>query len=94
MLMEWMRRWGDEGTEDMDEIIRRGEAAEEYKKKITQRRAEEEKSRSLASPGMTAGWVGDQFPTLRLTWSCPAVRLTRYRALRVIASRVAVSWLT
>lgn len=37
-MMEWMRRWGDEGTEDMDEIIRRGEAAEEHKKKITQRR--------------------------------------------------------
>jgi hypothetical protein len=44
----------------MNEIIRRGEAAEEHKKKITERRRvrgaaqrKKEKSRSLASLGMT-----------------------------------------
>ena len=62
MVMEWMRRggegFGDCAGELMNKIIRRGEAAEEQKKKIKQRhrvRGAAQRRKRKADPSLHSG---------------------------------------
>jgi hypothetical protein len=74
--VEWMRRWGeggcegDEGPEDMDEIIRRGAGG---KKRITQRRrvrrSAQRKRREEQITGVLSFLFAPEWPGLFFGWN-------------------------